>query len=127
MDFERRDIHVYLSRGIIPIMDRLEELSNTLSNITMYDIRNMYNQVRCRFSLPYICLADFHITRRLGFPLTLLPWDECCVMQAKNAVLNISEMEAKVREATNDEPWYEFDSRRKWWNDLIFAGVRVRL
>jgi len=48
-------------------------------------------------------------------------------MQAKNAVLNISEMEAKVREATNDEPWYEFDSRRKWWNDLIFAGVRVRL
>ncbi|KAF8558256.1 ENTH-domain-containing protein [Imleria badia] len=25
--------------------------------------------------------------------------------QARNAVLNISEMEAKVREATNDEPW----------------------
>lgn len=25
--------------------------------------------------------------------------------QAKNAVLNISEMEAKVREATNDDPW----------------------
>jgi hypothetical protein len=25
--------------------------------------------------------------------------------QAKNAVLNVSEMEAKVREATNDEPW----------------------
>lgn len=23
-------------------------------------------------------------------------------------VLNISEMEAKVREATNDEPWYVF-------------------
>lgn len=27
------------------------------------------------------------------------------MMKAKNVVLNISEMEAKVREATNDEPW----------------------
>ena len=27
-------------------------------------------------------------------------------MQAKNMVLNVSEMEAKVRDATNDEPWY---------------------
>lgn len=26
--------------------------------------------------------------------------------QAKNAVLNIPEMEAKVREATNDDPWW---------------------
>lgn len=25
--------------------------------------------------------------------------------QARNAVLNVSEMEAKVREATNDDPW----------------------
>jgi hypothetical protein len=25
--------------------------------------------------------------------------------QAKNAVLNIPEMEAKVREATNEDPW----------------------
>jgi len=25
--------------------------------------------------------------------------------QAKNVVLNVSEMEAKVQEATNDEPW----------------------
>jgi len=25
--------------------------------------------------------------------------------QAKNMVLNVSEMEAKVREATNDDPW----------------------
>lgn len=33
-----------------------------------------------------------------GFPLT-----PC---QAKNVVLNVSEMEGKVREATNDEPWY---------------------
>lgn len=49
-------------------MDRLESLSNTLSQITLYDIKSMYNQ-------------------------------------AKNAVLNVSEMDAKVREATNDEPW----------------------
>ena len=28
-----------------------------------------------------------------------------CV-QAKNVVFNVSEMEAKVRDATNDEPWY---------------------
>jgi len=27
------------------------------------------------------------------------------VTQAKNVVLNVSEMEAKVQEATNDEPW----------------------
>jgi len=27
------------------------------------------------------------------------------MMQAKNVVLNVSEMEAKVQEATNDEPW----------------------
>lgn len=31
--------------------------------------------------------------------------------QAKNAVLNVSEMEAKVREATNDDPWYVFVGR----------------
>ncbi|KAF8817054.1 ENTH-domain-containing protein [Phlegmacium glaucopus] len=49
-------------------MDRLESLSSTIQNITLYDIKSMYNQ-------------------------------------AKNVVLNISEMEAKVREATNDDPW----------------------
>ncbi|KAJ8453499.1 hypothetical protein ONZ45_g19693 [Pleurotus djamor] len=49
-------------------MDRLESLTNSLSQITMYDIKSMYNQ-------------------------------------AKNVVLNVTEMEAKVREATNDEPW----------------------
>ncbi|KAF8903085.1 hypothetical protein CPB84DRAFT_1845920 [Gymnopilus junonius] len=49
-------------------MDKLESLSNTLANITLYDIKSMYNQ-------------------------------------AKNVVLNVSEMEAKVREATNDDPW----------------------
>jgi epsin len=49
-------------------MDRFDSLANTLSNLTVYDLKNMYNQ-------------------------------------AKNVVLNVSEMEAKVREATNDEPW----------------------
>ncbi|KAJ7258748.1 hypothetical protein B0H12DRAFT_1201785 [Mycena haematopus] len=49
-------------------MDRLEALGTTLSQITMYDIKSMYNQ-------------------------------------ARNVVLNVSEIEAKVREATNDEPW----------------------
>ncbi|ESK87476.1 epsin domain-containing protein [Moniliophthora roreri MCA 2997] len=49
-------------------MDRLEALGNQLSQITMYDIKSMYEQ-------------------------------------AKNVVLNVSEIEAKVREATNDDPW----------------------
>ncbi|KZV64163.1 ENTH-domain-containing protein [Peniophora sp. CONT] len=49
-------------------MDRLTDLSSTLSNLTMYDIKSAYNQ-------------------------------------AKNMVLNVSEMEGKVREATNDDPW----------------------
>ncbi|PAV16795.1 ENTH-domain-containing [Pyrrhoderma noxium] len=49
-------------------MDRLESLGNAISQVTLYDIKSMYNQ-------------------------------------AKNMVLNVSEMEAKVREATNDEPW----------------------
>ncbi|KAF5382780.1 hypothetical protein D9615_002751 [Tricholomella constricta] len=49
-------------------MDRLESLGQTLSQITLYDIKSAYNQ-------------------------------------AKNVVLNVSEMEAKVREATNEDPW----------------------
>ncbi|KAG9046317.1 N-acetyl-glucosamine-6-phosphate deacetylase [Tulasnella sp. UAMH 9824] len=49
-------------------MDRLEGLVSAASQLTMYDIKSMYNQ-------------------------------------AKNVVLNISEMEAKVQEATNDDPW----------------------
>ncbi|KAG1906753.1 uncharacterized protein F5891DRAFT_1003596 [Suillus fuscotomentosus] len=48
-------------------MDRFDSLASTLSNLTVYDLKNMYNQ-------------------------------------AKNVVLNVSEMESKVREATNDEP-----------------------
>ena len=69
-------------------MDRLESLSNTLQNITLYDIKSMYNQVS-----PLSCFV---------FPRNLLTiWTH----QAKNVVLNVSEMEAKVREATNDDPW----------------------
>ncbi|KAM6494275.1 hypothetical protein JOM56_010636 [Amanita muscaria] len=49
-------------------MDKLESFSNTISQITLYDIKSVYNQ-------------------------------------AKNMVLNVSETEAKVREATNDDPW----------------------
>ncbi|KAI5117839.1 hypothetical protein M0805_005168 [Coniferiporia weirii] len=49
-------------------MDRIEALGSALSQVSMYDIKSMYNQ-------------------------------------AKNMVLNVSEMEAKVREATNDDPW----------------------
>ncbi|KAF8495706.1 hypothetical protein F5888DRAFT_1709405 [Russula emetica] len=49
-------------------MDRIESLGSTISNITLYDIKSMYNQ-------------------------------------AKNVVFNVSEMEAKVREATNEDPW----------------------
>jgi len=69
-------------------MDRLESLGNTLSQITVYDIKNMYNQVKF---IPSSDPAQF-----LHFRLET---------QAKNVVLNVSEMEAKVREATNDEPW----------------------
>lgn len=53
---------------IAPTMDRLDSFATSLSSLSLYDIKAMYNQ-------------------------------------AKNAVLNVSEMEAKVREATNDEPW----------------------
>ena len=65
-------------------MDRLEALGNTLSQITLYDIKSVYNQVR----KPFTSIAS------------LLK-----VTQAKNVVLNVSEMEAKVQEATNDEAW----------------------
>jgi epsin len=68
-------------------MDRLESLSSTLQNITLYDIKSMYNQV----------LSSYLLLPR--YLLTIL------THQAKNVVLNISEMEAKVREATNDDPW----------------------
>jgi len=33
-------------------MDRLESLGNTISNITLYDIKSMYTQVRFVFPPP---------------------------------------------------------------------------
>jgi epsin len=78
-------------------MDRIESLGNTLSNLTMYDIKSMYNQVRmssCGIS-----------TRVIGWAagVVLMHWMR--TLQAKNVVFNVSEMEAKVREATNEDPW----------------------
>jgi epsin len=71
-------------------MDRLESLSNTLQNITLYDIKSMYNQVCPSYLL--------HVS-------TTKVAETILTHQAKNVVLNVSEMEAKVREATNDDPW----------------------
>lgn len=68
-------------------MDRLESLTSTLQNMTMYDLKSMYEQVGLIVCWPPVCLV---LTRSV---------------QAKNVVLNVSEMEAKVREATNDDPW----------------------
>ncbi|KAF9241104.1 hypothetical protein BU15DRAFT_73583 [Melanogaster broomeanus] len=67
-------------------MDRLDSLASTLSTMTIYDLKSMYNQ-------------------------------------AKNVVLNVSEMEAKVREATNDEPWCAISSAVK---SAIFTGWDVQ-
>lgn len=49
----------------------LPSSGNKLSNLTFYDLKQLYTQ-------------------------------------AKNYALNISEIEAKVREATNDDPWCVF-------------------
>lgn len=68
------------------VMERLESLGNALSQITLYDIKSVYNQV----------------SRSGVFGVQCSP----TVEQAKNVVLNVSEMEAKVRDATNEEPWY---------------------
>lgn len=72
-------------------MDRLESLTNTLSQVTMYDIKSMYNQVR---------IDSRNTLLVIGSDARWIPR-----LQAKNIVLNVSEMEAKVREATNDDPW----------------------
>jgi epsin len=65
-------------------MDRLESLASTLSQVTLYDVKSMYNQVRARG----VC-----------------GWGGADGAQAKNMVMNVSEFEGKVMEATNDEPW----------------------
>lgn len=68
-------------------MDRIEALGNQISQISMYDIKSMYNQVG---------LAGSGLAFRRLLNVSA---------QAKNMVLNVSEMEAKVRDATNDDPW----------------------
>jgi hypothetical protein len=77
-----------------PAMDRLESLGTQLSQITMYDIKSYYNQVRNCGLRPPSPSRDALMAG--GWSRTL---------QAKNMVLNVSEMEAKVREATNEDPW----------------------
>ena len=46
--------------------------------------------------------------------------------QAKNVVLNISEMEAKVREATNDDPWCAKSSCCQNHDLNRFVGVQAQ-
>lgn len=52
-------------------------------------------------------------------------------LQAKNIVLNLSEIESKVREATNDDPWcvwgHALDLQSVLLTLLVFAGERARL
>ena len=49
-------------------------------------------------------------------------------VQAKNVVLNVSEMEAKVREATNEDPWCVLFSVLGQNTDYLGnLGVRARL
>ena len=43
-------------------------------------------------------------------------------MQAKNVVFNVSEMEAKVRDATNDEPWYVYLPLCEWGKCSVAQG-----
>lgn len=84
-----QQVIVTVAVSVAATMERLEAIGSTLSQITMYDIKTMYNQVKLRFMSisAYLILTS-------SSPI-----------QAKNVVLNVSEMEAKVREATNDEPW----------------------
>lgn len=88
-------INGYLQKNANKVkMDRLEALGSQLSKITVYDIKTAYNQVSHR-----LLLWLFEILRCL-----------CYQIQAKNMVLNIPEMEAKVQEATNDDPWSVYSS-----------------
>ena len=47
--------------------------------------------------------------------------------QAKNMVLNLSEMEAKVAEATNDDPWYvPMLQYQSYFHSKLTPGARPR-
>jgi hypothetical protein len=45
-DRDRAFIELPAVSLILPTMDRFDSLANTLSNLTVYDLKNMYNQVR---------------------------------------------------------------------------------
>jgi epsin len=60
-------------------------LKDKVSNLTLYDIKAGVRQVQNGIPCPVV---------EGGFMLTGAP-----------AVMNYTEMEAKVREATNNEPW----------------------
>jgi epsin len=79
-------------------MDRIESLGSTISNITLYDIKSMYNQVR------FILSKATRVSSVRAGGVVLMHLD-AKLLQAKNVVFNVSEMEAKVREATNEDPW----------------------
>jgi hypothetical protein len=52
------------------------------------------------------------------------------VRQVQNAVMNYTEMEAKVREATNNDPWYvlaQIDRRQMWNTSLHAAPVPIAI
>lgn len=55
----------------ISAMDRIESLTNTLSNITLYDIKSMYNQVRV-------------FSSKATPQLTFFPGKECCAEYQRN-------------------------------------------
>lgn len=52
------------------------------------------------------CMTSSRCTTRCAE--SSLTWVKLIIVrfQAKNVVFNVSEMEGKVREATNDDPWY---------------------
>lgn len=51
-------------------MDRLESLGNSLSQITLYDIKSMYNQVRVIAPSFFSCVLALLILRFLSFAIT---------------------------------------------------------
>jgi epsin len=63
-----------------------ENLTNQISQITLYDVKDAINKVR--------------------YPQLFPSLSHVALTQAKAVVMNYTEMEAKVREATSNDPWY---------------------
>jgi len=82
-------------------MERIEALGQQLSQITMYDIKSVYNQV----IVPHLLRLRYTYLDTPNQPPIFSSLTTYIRLQAKNIVLNVSEMEAKVREATNEDPW----------------------